>query len=98
MGGWGYRTLGLLEPSGKKFKTFGVHGMGAGLNPLTLNDDVAYAKPGHHYNAPTGSEKTHLTVSIWPNAWDAPDQGSKEFSIVFGLSSWGDYTQWEAPP
>ena len=88
MGGWGYRTIGLLDPSGNHFKTFGVHGSGRGYNPADSSYSeglLEFAKTGHHYNPPTGSGKTHLTVSIWPNAWDSADQGSKEFNIKFGL-------------
>ena len=71
-GGWGYRTMGLVEPTGFHFKTFGVHGTGKGVNPLTLEEgNIAFAKQSHHYNAPTGADKTYITVSIWPNAWDA---------------------------
>ena len=30
LGGWGYRTMGILDPSGEYYKTYGVHGIGPG--------------------------------------------------------------------
>ena len=44
---------------------------------------LSLAKAGHHYD-PDGtvaSLTTYMTVSIWPNAWDAADQGSKKFKF-----------------
>ena len=74
---------------GGHYKSYGVFGTSTTYSPTVLATAAEMSSGGY--------TPKYMTISLWPNDFEAAEQGSRKLVLEFGRKDFGSTSTWQAP-